>query len=335
MRSLYLSQQAAHLGVRGEQLVISIQGAEAQRTEVQRVAIPLVESVLAFGTVQLSTQAIRACLARDVPIAYLSRLGFCHGRTIAIARGYRHLARYQMDMAHGERILTAQHIIAAKLHNSRLLLMRQRRRRSLPLDEPINQLAALGDRIPSTFAIDQLMGLEGAAAATYFQALRLCIADPSLGFEGRNRRPPRDPVNALLSFGYQVLWNHLLVLLELQGLDPYLACLHSGSPRHAGLVSDLLEEFRAPVVDALVLTLITRRQFSADRDVEWRDGGCFLNASGRRLYLENFVARMEETIDEDGIGTVPRWEWLGRQVRAYRQFVYSPIGGYQPFRLRS
>jgi CRISPR-associated protein Cas1 len=118
-------------------------------------------------------------------------------------------------------------------------------------------------------------------------------------------------------------------------LDPYSGCLHSGSPRHAALVSDLLEEFRAPLVDALVLGLIARRQFRADRDVEWRDGGCFLNESGRRIDLEGFVARMEEEVETDALGSVPRWEWLSRQVRAFRQFVYSPAGGYQPLRLRT
>jgi CRISP-associated protein Cas1 len=150
----------------------------------------------------------------------------------------------------------------------------------------------------------------------------------------RSRRPPRDPVNAMLSFGYQLLWNHLLSLIELQGLDPYEACLHQGSERHAALASDLLEEFRAPIIDSLVLYAINHHIMNRDQDFDWpEDGGCYLNESGRKKFLRSFLMRMEEELEGDG-HTRPRWDLLNQQVKRYKQFIYDPSLPYQPYLIR-
>jgi CRISP-associated protein Cas1 len=137
-----------------------------------------------------------------------------------------------------------------------------------------------------------------------------------------------------LSFGYELLWNHLLSLIELQGLDPYDGCLHQGSERHAALTSDLLEEFRAPMIDSLVLYGVNHRIMDVEEDFEpGTDGGCYLNESGRKKFLRSFLVRMEETLEgEDGIR--PRWDLLNQQVKAYKQFVYDPSIGYQPYKIR-
>jgi CRISPR-associated protein Cas1 len=135
----------------------------------------------------------------------------------------------------------------------------------------------------------------------------------------------------MLSFGYQLLWNHLLSLIELQGLDPYFGCLHEGNHQRAALASDLIEEFRAPMIDSLVLYLVNRSLLDAERDFEFRDGGCFLNESGRKRFLRSFVQRMEEPIGADN---QPRWHLLTRQVKTYKQFVYQPSQPYVPYLIR-
>ncbi len=325
MQVLYVSQQGCWVSLAQESLLVKQQG-----TVLATVQLPLLEQVLIFGHSQMTTQAVRACLQRDIPIAYLSRLGWCYGRVQALARGYRPLARYQQELSFGDRFGVARAIVRGKLHNSRVLLQRQQRRQAAArLATTIDELAALGEQLRAATAVEQLLGLEGAGAASYFAALGTCLAEGEFEFQGRSRRPPGDEINALLSFGYQVLWNHLLALLELQGLDPYQACLHQGSERHAALASDLVEEFRAPLVDALVLYLIHTRQVRRADDFEWRDGGCFLNDRGRRTFLRAWLRRLEEPL-ADG---QPHWDLLGRQVRAYKQFVYQPAGGYQPYRL--
>lgn len=328
MRTLYVSQQGCYLALRREMLVIQ-QG----QTVLDEVQLPLLEQVLIFGQSQVTTQAIRACLRYEIPIAYLSRMGWCYGRLLPIERGYRQLGRYQQELAFGERMAVARAIVAAKLKNSRVLLLRQHRQR--PADRiaaAIDQLEQLGRQIGQTDALEQLMGLEGAGAASYFAAFGACLIQPELRFEGRSRRPPQDEVNALLSFGYQVLWNHLLSLIELQGLDPYYACLHQGSERHAALASDLIEEFRAPIVDSLVLYLVNRGIVKPE-DFEARQGGCFLNESGRKKFLRAFLQRMEEQHQTEA-GMQPRWDLLMRQVKGFKQFVYNPVQGYQPYLIR-
>ena len=122
-------------------------------------------------------------------------------------------------------------------------------------------------------------------------------------------------------------------LIELQGLDPYYACLHQGSERHAALASDLVEEFRAPIVDSLVLYLINRRMMNIELDFEPYGGGIYLSESGRKKYLRAFLQRMEERIQTDA-GEQPRWDLLNQQVRAYKLFVYDPGRVYKPYLIR-
>lgn len=326
MRTLYVSQQGCYVSLQGQMLQVQLRG-----ELLASVQLPLLEQVLIFGHAQITTQAIRACLRHDVPIAYLSRQGYCYGRVMAIERGYRQLGRYQIELALGERLIAARQIVTNKIHNSRTILLRHQRRQDLNLSEVLEQLQELSYQASRANNLEKIRGFEGAAAAAYFSALGQCFRSDntkSLVFQGRNRRPPRDPINALLSFGYQVLWNHLFVLVELQGLDPYFGCLHETSDRHAALVSDLIEEFRSPLVDALVLSLVNRGQIQGDRDTEYRDGGCFLNASGRKIYLQAFVKQMEEINEYEEQEKQPRWGLLMRQVRAYKKFIYSPIYGY-------
>lgn len=330
MRTLYVSQQGCYLSLQQETLVV-----KRQEQVLQQVQLPLLEQILVFGKSQLTTQVIRACLWRNIPIAYLSRLGYCYGRVIAIERGYRQLAHYQRELTGVERLLVAQALIKAKLLNSRVILQRQQRQHpSVILQTAIQQLAYLANQASSTEAIDRLLGLEGAGANGYFQAFGECLRHPDFTFAGRSRRPPGNPVNALLSFGYQVLWNHLLTLIELQGLDPYEGCLHQGSYRHAALVSDLIEQFRAPIVDGLVLQIINNGELEAESDFEYRNGGCFLAETGRRKWLRSFVQRMETPSQTSEDDLQPTWDLLNRQVRLYKQFVYSPVQGYAPYRIR-
>lgn len=330
MLTLYVSQQGCYVSLEQEMLIVK-QG-ENLLGEVQ---LPLLEQVLIFGKSQVTTQAIRACLWRDIPIAFLSRMGYCYGRILPIERGYRQLSRYQQQLDFPLRLIVAREIVKAKLKNSRVILQRQQRRRGTEtIALAIQSLAYLIEKAGEAETLSRLMGFEGAGAASYFSALGECLENTEFVFLARSRRPPGNPINAMLSFGYQVLWNHLLALIELQGLDPYQACLHEGTERHAALASDLIEEFRAPLVDALVLYLVNRSTIDANEDFFYHDGGCFLNDSGRRKYLRAFLQRMEEEIETDDGGKQPKWDLLTQQVKAFKQFVYHPVVGYKPYQIR-
>lgn len=330
MKSVYISQQGCYVSLQKETVIVKFK--DEILAEVQ---LPLIEQILIFGKSQVTTQVIRSCLNRNIPIVYLSRMGYCYGRLVSIERGYRFLSRYQQQLDLRERLLVGQQIVAAKLKNSRTILKRQYRRQSLDnLAQVIQSLDYLIEQTKTAATHQRLMGLEGAGAASYFSAFGECLNSSEFIFLARSRRPPGNPVNAMLSFGYQVLWNHLLALLEIQGLDPYQACLHESSQRHAALASDLVEEFRAPIVDSLVLYMVNRNLIDATQDFEYHNGGCFLNSSGRKKYLNCFLLRMEEMIKSSDEDKQPRWDILMRQVKRFKNFVYDPIRGYQPYLIR-
>lgn len=330
MQSLYVSQQGCYVSLQKEMLVVK------RKNEIlAEVQLPLLEQILIFGKSQVTTQVIHTCLRRNIPIVYLSRMGYCYGRMVSIERGYRALTRYQQQLSLVERLVTAKQIVQGKLRNSRVILQRQLRRKSSEkLEFAIKSLDYLAQQAQEALAVERLLGLEGAGASSYFSAFSDCLTHPDFVFLARSRRPPGNPVNAMLSFGYQVLWNHLLALIEIYGLDPYHACLHQGSERHAALASDLVEEFRAPIVDSVVLYLVNRNVVKIDEDFEYYGGGCYLNNAGRKKYLQSFMIRMEEQLKGNKDEMLPRWDILGQQVRKYRDFVYDPSRGYHPYQIR-
>ena len=327
MQTLYVVQQGCYVGREQEKLLIR-RGEEI----LGEVQLPLLEQVLVFGRSQITTQAVHACLKNDIPIAFLSRMGYCYGRILPLERGYRQLSRYQQQLTPQEQLIVAQKIVEAKLKNSRVFLMRQyRTRQKDSIALAIKSLNYFAQKTLTVSQLDQLMGIEGSGAVQYFQALGECIAYDEFKLLARSRRPPKNPTNAMLSFGYQILWNHLLTLIEMQGLDPYYACLHQGSQRHAALASDLIEEFRVPIVDSLVLWLINTRTMNPEQDFRYQEGGCFLNAQGRKKFLSAWLKRMEQPV---GSEKQPRWDILTRQIRKYKQFVYNPIEFYTPYEIQ-
>lgn len=329
MQTLYVSEQNCYVCLQKETLLVK-QG-DTVYIEVQ---LPLLEQILIFGQSQITTQVIRACLWRDIPIAYLSRMGYCYGRTLPISRGYRQLSRYQQQLSPIDRLITAREIVKGKLKNSRVLLRRQQKKRDLELIERVlDSLDYLATQAATADNLERLRGFEGAGAAQYFSAFGECLTNSDFVFSGRSRRPPGNPVNAMLSFGYQVLWNHLLALIEIQGLDPYYACLHQGNDGHAALASDLIEEFRAPLVDSLVMWLINRKIMDVKDDFEFKNGGCYLNNLGRKKFLRGFLQRMTEEIKTDQEIKQPKWDLLTQQVKAFKQFVYNPSHHYKSYRI--
>jgi len=330
MRTLYVSQQGCYVSLQKENLVIK--KGKIIQAEVQ---LPLLEQILIFGKSQITTEAIRSCLWRKIPIAYLSRMGYCYGRLMPIEFGYRQLSRYQQQLTDTERLLIAQKIVQAKLKNSRTFLLRQQRRNpSTTTDIAIKSLEVLIQKAGDAETIQRLFGLEGAGSAQYFSAFSECLSNPNFVFIARSRRPPGNPVNAMLSFGYQILWNHILTLIELQGLDPYYACLHQGSDRHAALASDLIEEFRTPIIDSLVLWLVNSKVMDRETDFAYQNGGCYLNNSGRPKYLKFFLQRLEEEVQSILGEKQPRWDLITQQIKAFKEFVYQPSRLYKPYQIR-
>jgi CRISPR-associated protein Cas1 len=320
MRTLYLLRPHGTASLDGEQLVVS-SGDE----ELDRMALPLLDQILVLGTMQLTTQLIRACLQRGIPIAYLSRSGHCLGRLQPLEAGYRHRARRQAELSDERRLAVARSLVAGKIANGRVVLQRLTRRQGRDSVAPcLQRLAQL--QMLSTKAIhaNHLRGLEGAAAAAYFRSLGSVLDADGFGFAVRSRRPPLTPFDALSGFGYGVLWNALLLRVELRGLDPYAGVLHVGSPRHAALVSDLIEPLRTFLVDSFHGQLIRTGQIKATEHFHPYNGGMYLNDEGRRLWLRAWSEFMAASVQTGEASNGPRWELLDQLVKSYARVVDDP-----------
>jgi CRISPR-associated protein Cas1 len=219
----------------------------------------------------------------------------------------------------------ARTLVASKIANGRVVLQRFTRRGGRPTVEAtlrrLGQLQGLTAKAPCA---NHLRGLEGAAAAQYFRSLGSLLESDGFGFAVRSRRPPRTPFDALCGFGYGVLWNALLLRVELRGLDPYSGVLHVGSARHAALVSDLIEPLRTYLVDPFHGQLIRSGQMRAEQHFEPNAGGVYLSEAGRRLWLQAWSAFMAEPILLGDGSTGPRWGLLDQLVQSFARFVDDP-----------
>jgi len=323
MRSLYLLRPFGTAGLEGEQLVVHCRG-----DEIERVPLPQLDQILVYGNLQLTTPLIRACLERQVSIAYFSQAGWCQGRVHPIETGYRHRWRHQLQLTTTERQLAAISLIRAKIANGRVLLLRlTRRQRREDISKALERLGWLLTKVSQASTAERLRGLEGNAALEYQRALGVLLAENGFVVVGRHYRPPTSPFDALSSYGYGVLANALQTRIELQGLDPYEGVLHVGSARHPALVSDLIEPFRTLLVDPFNVWLIRTGRQRSDQGFEAREGGIYLDAPARRAWMNAWSAYMAEEVQLDTDRSGPRWELLDQLVRDYVRFVYDPLGG--------
>lgn len=283
-RTLYVLQTGAELGKEGERL-------QVRRDSEILLELPVaqIDQVMLFGPVSLTTPAMQLCLRNRIPIALLSRMGRYYGRVDSQDFSYLRLQQAQLRWsADAQRTLvTARAMVQGKLENSALLLSRYGRHRDGAVAETCHNAAAsireLSRRLRTAADLDSLRGFEGAAAHAYFAAF-VVLLNPDWSFPGRKRHPAPDPVNALLSLGYIILYQCVAGLIQARGLNPHLGIFHTGTGSHLALASDMMEEFRAVIVDACVLNLCLNGRFTRDQ-FRTAGGGCTLVADGARLFI--------------------------------------------------
>lgn len=317
MRTLYLLRPHGTAALDGEQLVV-----KSNDQELDRTPLPLLDQILVMGQQELSTQLIRACLGRGIPIAYLTSHGQCLGRLQPVDGGDRRRTRRQMDLPDNQRCAAARALVAGKIGNSRAVLhwLTQRGGRE-EIEQTLRRLGQLQGLAKQTPCLNQLRGLEGSAATAYFRVLGGLLEADGFGFVVRSRRPPLTPFDALCGFGYGVLWNALLLRVDMRGLDPSIGVRPAGSPRQAALVSDLIEPLRTFLVDPFHAQLIRARQIAPAEHFETNGAGTFLNDEGRHLWLKAWSMYMAEPIILADGRTGPRWEVLDQLVQSFARFV--------------
>ncbi|MEX2579297.1 MAG: CRISPR-associated endonuclease Cas1 [Verrucomicrobiales bacterium] len=287
----YVQEQGARVGKSGERITVT-----KERKSVGGARLVEVSQIVLMGNVQVSSQALHLCMEKGIPVVHFSTGGWFHGLShgIGIENAYARAAQYVAAGDPALRVRFAAGLVRAKLANQRALL--QRNGSGPERNAAISSLAKRLRQDEGRFAsLDAVLGWEGEGAALYFSAFSFMLKTgelPEFGFASRNRRPPRDPVNALLSFAYALLAKECLVALWAEGLDPWWGLYHQ--PRHGrpAFALDLMEPFRPVIADSVVLTAINTGMVGA-RDFVANRNGCALQPSGRKGFLRAWEQRLD------------------------------------------
>lgn len=336
LQSLYVGQPGCWLTKEHDRVVVS-------RDHHVLASVPLgqLDQIAIMHNVMLSSALLLHCAKRHVSVA----IGGHGPDMVTLERGDLSEQRmWQAQWAAQDQpslqLMLASAFVHGKLHNSNTVLRRFSRREGRAEIEPhVQAIERLADKLIRAADMHQVRGLEGQAAKRYFAALRQLLPI-GIDFAGRVRRPPRDPINVCLSLGYTVLATNLHTLVRIEGLNAHLGHLHASAAGSMALVSDLMEEFRAPVVDAVVLTL-WRQGLLTDDDFEWADVTdhdtlpCHLRSAGRRVLVDALEAKLQSTL------VLPRTRRvldlrriMQSQVRHYLRVLQRQEAVYLPFKLR-
>lgn len=319
------------------------------RVEVERetrLAVPIhhLQSLAVFGHVLVSPGVLELCVEANVPVTFLTEYGRVVARVDAPQSGNVLLRREQFRWADREEasVQVARCCVAGKLQNCRTLLLRAAREIEQPqerqvLQEAAGRLAGSIEALERAQEMDVVRGIEGEAARIYFEAFGLMIRQQREAFpmNGRNRRPPLDPVNALLSFLYALLLHDCISALTVAGLDSSVGFLHEDRPGRPSLALDVMEEFRPLVADRLVLALINRRQVAPD-DFVRRDGGAVeMTDAARKVVIVAYQQRKQEEVLHPLLEQTTRVGLLPFiQARLLARHVRGDLAAYPPCVLR-
>ncbi len=304
----------------------------------QRVPLEAIDAVVLLGGAQVTTQALEACVRRGVRVAALQMSGAVRFVVQGATGGNVHLrtALFRAAMDDARSLMLSKAIVAAKLQNSRRIVERWSR------DEPNaterDSLATRGAQIRDRIArladadtADRVRGVEGDAARIYFRAVGQAVASSGLGFSARTRRPPRDPVNALLGFCYGLLVTECVGAAETVGLDHQMGFFHRPRAGRPSLALDLAEELRA-LTDRFVVSMIRRRQIGPDSFVHMPGGAVYLSDDGRTHLLTAWEEHKEAEIQHRVLGRpVGRWALPSIQATLLARHLRGDLPAYPPF----
>jgi len=342
-RMVAVTEPGGHLHLEGERLVLRRAGKIAEAFRLNEV-----EQFFLFGPTEVSHGALMALLRHGVEVVFLTQDGQYRGRLQGPLSRHVELRvdQYRKMSDEAFALSSARAIVAGKIRNQRHLLLRRSPEQGGAFAEVLGRLRLAAEDALEAPDREVLMGIEGAASSAYFAAFGRVIKNPLFTFEKRNRRPPRDPVNACLSFGYTLLATLAESQAAAAGLDPHLGMLHTPEYGRPSLALDLIEEFRAPIVDAVTLRLLNRRQLAPDdfgppsfafqRDALaenlGENAGVYLGPRGRKVFLAEFFARLREEVLDGPSGEVCSFkEILRRQVFRLCRLVKGECAVYEPF----
>lgn len=334
MGTVYVTQDDAFIGKTDERLSV-----KANKQNLLDVPLIKVDGIVVLGRATVSPAVVSELLDRHIPLSFLTGTG-------------RYLGRLEPEMTKNIFVRSAQwkaagnseqavHLVRGfvrgKLKNYRNALMRREREDSVrDLQSGITRLEQAIAPIDTTTNIDSLRGLEGAGSAAYFGSFNQLIKSSDFQFEARRRRPPTDPVNALLSLGYSLLRHDVQSAVNIVGFDPYLGYLHLERYGRPSLALDLMEEFRPLVVDAVVLSTLNKRLLAlTDFTTEPVSGAVSLNKEGLKTFLRLYEQKKQSEFKHPVMGRKCTYqEAFEIQARLMAKYLMGEVEKYPPLVLK-
>lgn len=335
LNTLYITTQESYLAKDGECVAVYLGD-----TLKGKVPIHTLEGLVLFGQVSCSPFLLGHCAQNNVAVSWLTQNGRFMASMHGPVRGNVLLRREQYRKADSETasVAIARAVVIGKVVNARTVLLRAAREHPDPkLENASAQLAHSLARLREDLALNVVRGIEGEAAHVYFGAFATLIRNPHpvFAFVGRNRRPPLDAVNCLLSFLYTLLAHDVRSALECCGLDPAVGFLHRDRPGRPSLALDLMEEFRPYLVDRLVCTLINRRQVKPKDFKQTESGAVIMGDQTRKEIITAWQERKQETIEhpflQEKMTVGLLWHY---QARLLARHIRGELDAYPPFVIR-
>lgn len=300
LNTLFVTSEDSYLSLDNENVLI-----RRGDTIVKKLPLRMFEHILYFGYMGASPALLGECAKRGIAMCFykpsgrfLARVAGNHNSNVLLRK-----EQYRISDSEEQSCKIARNFIVGKIYNARSVLERAKRDHALAVDvnslsEASHEMLRLSRLAKNSSALAVLRGFEGEAASTYFSQFNELILQKKgyFKFAGRVKRPPTDPVNALLSFAYTILANDCAAALEGAGLDPYVGFLHRDRPGRLSLALDLMEEFRSIMADRIVLTLINNRIVNEKSFVTQENGSIFLTDDARRVFLEAWQKRKQEVV---------------------------------------
>jgi len=336
LNTLFVTTQGSYLSKEGDTVLVH------QEQEVKlRVPIHNLGSIVCFGNVLCSPFLLGLCGERNVTLSFLTENGRFLARVHGPVSGNVLLRREQYRRADDPATSTeiARSVVTAKIANSRIVLQRAMRdgpelADSTPMKRALEDMQQYIKTLQEQPTVDQIRGIEGSAAATYFGVFDHLISSNKehFFFKERSRRPPLDNMNALLSFLYTLLVHDVESALEGVGLDPAVGFLHRDRPGRPGLALDLMEELRAYLADRLALSLVNRQQIKPDGFVKTESGAVIMDDETRKIVLVAWQKRKQEEIthlflqEKISVGLLAHV-----QAQLLARYLRGDLDGYPPF----
>lgn len=332
---LYVQENGAYVTLLGERLVVKSK--RKDKRPALEARLPNTSQLALFGNVQLTTPALRTLVERGIPVSFFTYGGWYYARTTGFDHKNIELRIVQHEAAADSAfcLKLARGLVASKIRNCRTLLRRNHR---APDAVVLSELEQLAKKAEATEALESLLGIEGSAARTYFGAFTgMLKGEAALGafdLDGRNRRPPRDPINALLSFLYSLLTKEFTVTLGIVGLDPMLGFYHQPRFGRPALALDLMEEYRPLVADSVAIGVLNNGTIRVN-DFIIHPSGVALKPGARKALLLAYERRMDQLVTHPVFGyRISYRRVIEVQARLLGRLLLGEIDQYPAFRTR-